>query len=146
MKRGLLDLDDLYDFEVPAQNLTNMLSDLGCKDKLDNLYYLIEENLMSLEKLEANLKDNDITKKAMGLTTLYVEGRDQSGVLAHVSIIVENLGGNIGSPNLERSIKNGKTMFKLRLVIENLTKQKEEELRKSISTSEKDKFDKILVV
>lgn len=146
MKQGILDLADLYKFEVPSQNLTNMLSELGCKDKLENLYYLIEENLMPLEKLETNLIIHNITKRAMGLTTLYVEGRDQSGVLAHVSSIVETLGGNIGLPELERKIENGKVMYKLRLVIENLKGRKVGELKKAISTCQKDKFDKILVV
>lgn len=146
MKQGILDLADLYRFEIPSQNLTTLLSELGCKDKLENLYYLIEKNLMPLEKLKTNLKIHNITKRAMGLTTLYVEGQDQSGVLAHVSSIVESLGGNIGLPVLERKIKNGQTMFKLRLVIENLNGQKIKELKRTISISQKDKFDKILVV
>jgi len=77
---------------------------------------------------------------------LYVEGQDQSGVLAHVSSIVENTGGNIGLPKLERSTKDGKTTFKLRLVIENLRGQKVKDLKNAIHDDQKDKFDKILVV
>jgi (p)ppGpp synthase/HD superfamily hydrolase len=146
MKQGILDLADLYNFEIPCQNLTNMLSELGCKDKLENLYYLIAEDLLPIEKLETNLIDHDLTKKVMGLTTLYVEGQDQSGVLAHVSSIVENIGGNIGLPRLERKTENGKTIFKLRLVIENLKGKKVSELKNAILSDQKDRFDKILVV
>ncbi len=143
-KCGLLDLVDLFSFDEYKLKLTNLLYHLGCKGSLSNLYYLIGSGLISSELLSQQIISNGLTKNDLFLSTVLVEGVDRPGILEQVGAVIKKVGGNVGALDFKRKKEDGKLVFSLRLVVENLENFQIKELRAEIKKNCRMK--KILIV
>lgn len=124
-ERGLLNLVDLFSFEEHRLKVINLLYHLGCKGSLDNLYYLTGSGLVSVGDFSRELDLIGITKEKLSLTSIRIEGLDEPGILEMVGAFVKQIGGNVGAIDLGRNTREGKKIFFLRLVVENLNKRSE---------------------
>jgi len=124
-ERGLLNLVDLFSFEEHKLKVINLLYHLGCKGSLDSLYYLTGSGLISTGDFTRELDLIGIAKENLGLTSIRIEGSDEPGILEMVGAFVKQIGGNVGAIDLGRNMKDGKKIFFLRLVVENLNSESE---------------------
>jgi len=135
-KRGIYDLIDVYSFDNYKDKLTKMLFHLGCKGSLDNLYFQIGSGYISSSKLDDQLNSFGLCREKMNLRTLIIEGVDRRGVLESVGEKIKLSEGNIGALNQKRHTVDGKVMFNLRLVIENINDKSVNDLLKKIKSED----------
>jgi len=143
-KRGLIDLADLGQIDKYSIVLKDLLSILGCKDSIENLYYKVGSGVMYPKLLEEYLDKYGITKDGLGLTSVLVEGLDVPGIFTSTSSAITELGGNIGPLiNTPHESSQG-TTFSLRMIVENLSKTDEETLLKKLKGGQQ--ITKVVVV
>lgn len=136
-ERGLIDLADLLKIDKHKPNLEHLLFILGCKNSIPDLYYKVGSGVMDINNLEKHFDEAGITKKELGLTSIFIEGLDGPGINSLVSSEVTALGGNIGPmENRPHDNPEGAT-FTIRMVVENLTKLGEEKLSESLKSDKR---------
>jgi GTP pyrophosphokinase len=142
-KRGILDLADLHNsvyFPEQAKTLNRLLYRLGCNGQLPELYYQIASGL-NIKLLESELDQIDITKEKMGFTSIMVRGTDKPGVLQLITSNIRSLGGNV---RFNHGGVNGKYVFEQRMIVENLSREREKELAEIFQTDSR--ITKVIIV
>lgn len=124
-ERGLTDFEDLSEIEEFQPIFDDILRLLGCKENVMDLYHKIGSDVMDITIFTEILDSEGITKKEMGVSTIYIEGHDQHGMSKAIIDKVTDSGGNIEFQKGNISKRN-KT-FSLKLIVENLTDEKEKE-------------------
>jgi (p)ppGpp synthase/HD superfamily hydrolase/predicted amino acid-binding ACT domain protein len=140
--RGLLDFEDLKEIEQYEPVFDNILRLLGSKENVMDLYHKIGSGVLEVEALMAILDAEGITKKEMGISTIYIEGHDQPGISAAITKKITESRGNIGFQKGNIS-KINKT-FIIKLIVENLTIEKEKALREDFQGNPR--ITKVIVV
>lgn len=119
--RGLLNIEDL---EI---NLAmSVLRHFNCLS-VDDLYFMVGNESINKNVLNEALDKMEITKDRIG-TSIRVIGRDEQGILAYLSGVINHLDGNIVLINQQ----NNRSFFDLRMVIHNLSPEQETILRQFI--------------
>jgi len=132
--RGLLVLTDVGD------SINPILYELGCQG-IDDLCFKLGKGLIKNDLINKKLDEAGITKEKLHLTTIRLRGKDHSGILIDIVNLVNETGKNITNINNK---KDKKGMFDLRILVENLTKEEEENIKKHLETDQR--FSEKLVV
>jgi GTP pyrophosphokinase len=140
-ERGLTDFEDLSEMEEFQPIYDDILRLLGCKENVMDLYHKIGSDVMDTSVLTEILDTEGITKEKIG-TTIYIEGYDQPGLSTDITGKITDFGGNIGFQKGNVS-KINKT-FSMKLIVENLTSGKEEELTNNFQADPR--ITKVIVV
>ena len=125
-KRGLLDFEDLKEMDKYKDAYENILYILGCKEKVMDLYYKIGTEVLDKATFIKALKDRHISKKEMGITTIYVEGRNDHGISKMIIGHITELGADIG--HQRSSVSERDATFWLKLIVKEFSKESESKL------------------
>lgn len=126
--KGLLALEDVQALEPDRWD--NLLEQLACAN-LEDLYAAVGGGAIRLEDLKQGLLTTGIHKEVLGWTTINLVGTGKShrpGVLATLAGLVSKHGGNI-LRSVNNTLANGG--FEIRLVVEQLSSEKEALLKES---------------
>jgi (p)ppGpp synthase/HD superfamily hydrolase len=129
-KRGLLDFEDLKEMDKYKDAYENILYILGCKEKVMDLYYKIGTEVLDKATFIKALKDRHISKKEMGITTIYVEGRNDHGISKMIIGHITELGANIG--HQRSSVSEKDATFWLKLIVKDFSKESESKLMEAL--------------
>ncbi|MFA6250821.1 MAG: HD domain-containing protein [Candidatus Shapirobacteria bacterium] len=124
--RGLLALTDL------GEIINRVLFDFGC-ESIEELHFLVGNGSLGLPELSKDLDARGITKDRMGWTTIRLTGLDNPGILRDIVEAISKTGRNI----VRTDLKKQKEMFNLRIIVEKMTKDEEEYLRKLFEPDER---------
>jgi (p)ppGpp synthase/HD superfamily hydrolase len=125
-KRGLLDFEDLKEMDKYKDAYENILYILGCKEKVMDLYYKIGTEVLDKATFIKALKDRHISKKEMGITTIYVEGHNDHGISKMIIGNITELGADIG--HQRSSVSERDATFWLKLIVKEFSKESESKL------------------
>lgn len=132
--RGLLVLSDL-----PSDKVMRIKYQYNCPS-LEDLYFKVGEGSVPVEDITRLLDKEGITKEALGLTTIRVQGRDKPGILSDLSNTIYQRGGNIENIDYK---KDGDD-YSLRLVIKGFDSGKENDMANILEKDQR--FENYLVV
>jgi len=127
-ERGLLALEDLS--ALIPDRLDTLLGSLACSS-LEDLYASLGSGVIRSIDLVKGLDEANITAETLAWTTVNMVGSRQThhpGVLARLALMVSQAGGNI-LRSVNDTLPDGS--FSLRLVIQNLTPEKRQELHQA---------------
>lgn len=125
--RGLLVLTDVGD------SINPILYELGCQG-IDDLCFKLGKGIINNELINKKLDEAGITKEKLHLTTIRLRGKDHSGILIDIVNLVNETGKNITNINNK---KDKKGMFDLRILVENLSKEEEENIKGHLETDQR---------
>jgi (p)ppGpp synthase/HD superfamily hydrolase len=134
-RKGLLALEDVRALEPDLWD--NLLERLACAN-LEDLYAAIGGGAIRLDDLEKALEALDITKDALGWTSIYIVGSGKAhrpGTLAQLVYVISQQGGNI-LRSVNNTLPDGG--FEIRLVVRYIDDQKQELLRLAYQKSDID--------
>ena len=141
---GIIDLEDVLKIDKYEPVLKTVLLLLGCKGSLEDLYYKIGAKIIVPEKLKASLMDAEITKEKMGITSILIEGVDDSGINAYVSTEIAIINGIIGPFTNVVHEKGHKKTFVLRIVANDIDKDGENRLKHLFEKDQR--FNKVIII
>ncbi len=133
-KIGILSVLDL-----PSNHSYRLLQNFGC-NSVEELHFKIGGNYLSTQEVANWLREENINKSTLGLTTVEVSGPDQPRLLESLSTWVGEHQGNITKVSLECS----EGLFKLRLVISGISTDAEQKILQKIKSDSR--FKNSLVV
>ncbi len=135
--RGLLDLRDLDEKIVKP-----VINRFGCQSR-DDLYFQLGNKALSNLELNQALDAAGITKEKLGLTTVKLIGRNRPKILMDVAAAISNQ-GQADIIRTEQKQSQAADLFDLKIVVKNLTKSEEDQLRCSFQSDPR--FTTVLVV
>ncbi len=124
--RGLLVLTDIGD------SINPILYKLGCQG-IEDLYFMLGNGSVKNELISKELNLAGITKENLMLTSIRLKGFDQPKILFDVIQKISTFDRNI--INIDQ--KNSKNEFNVRILIENMTKDEETNIRQFLETDKR---------
>lgn len=133
--RGLLDLYDLTKLKEHSDKLGDLLNYLGSKRSLAILYRLVEYGVVTKEELNRQLDKYGITKKNLGITSILVQGTTDDKNL--LNIFTSQISEHHGNIRYSEGMGDTGEGFKIKFLVEGLSKNSERKLRKAFRSHPK---------
>ncbi len=143
--RGLIELADLLEIEKYKSLLENFLTRIGCKGDVEKFYYQVGAG-KSLTVVEKQLDEFGITKEIINLSSIYISGTDHTGIAEIVTSNIAALGVNIEHQHHKIVTKDGRKVFKWRIVTETLSERSKKKLEEALIESENIVFQEVVIV